>query len=89
MLAFSLRFIGGVTTYLALPIYGHTGDEEQSAGFTYTDAYRRDGQAWDLPRLTAPFWMPSIADMRTTNMAACLRSVPLSTGIFLLMLIVS
>jgi len=47
-LAFGLRFIGGVTTYLALPVYGHVGDEEQSAGFTYTDAYRRDAQAWDL-----------------------------------------
>lgn len=47
-LAFALRFVGGVTTYLALPIFGHAGDEEQSAGFTYTDAYRRDAQAWDL-----------------------------------------
>jgi len=47
-LAFALRFIGGVTTYLALPVFGHVGDEEQSAGFTYTDAYRRDAQAWDL-----------------------------------------
>lgn len=53
-LAFGLRFIGGVTTYLALPIYGHTGDEEQSAGFTYTDAYRRDGQAWELASSDRP-----------------------------------
>lgn len=48
MLAFALRFAGGVTTYLALPVIGHAGDEEQSAGFTYTDAYRRDAQAWEL-----------------------------------------
>ncbi|GAB4567988.1 MAG: hypothetical protein Fur0017_09970 [Anaerolineales bacterium] len=47
-LAFVLRFGGGVTTYLALPVFGYAGDEEQSAGFTYTDAYRRDSQAWDL-----------------------------------------
>ena len=48
VLAFVLRFAGGVGTYLALPVFGHAGDEEQSAGFTYTDAYRRDAQAWDL-----------------------------------------
>lgn len=53
-LAFGLRFIGGVTTYLALPVYGHAGDEEQSAGFTYTDAYRRDGQAWELASSDRP-----------------------------------
>lgn len=76
-------------THLALPVYGHTGDEERSTGSTYTDAYRRDGQAWRLPRPTAPFWMPSIAVMHTTNMAACLRSVLLFTVIFLLTLIVS
>ncbi|MCB0120366.1 MAG: hypothetical protein KDD72_15135, partial [Anaerolineales bacterium] len=47
-LALALRFIGGVTTYLTLPILGYVDDEEQSAGFTYTDAYRRDAQAWEL-----------------------------------------
>ena len=53
-LAFLLRLIGGVTTYLTLPIFGHAGDEEQSAGFTYTDAYRRDAQAWDLAKSDRP-----------------------------------
>ncbi|MCK6582156.1 MAG: hypothetical protein L6Q49_03555 [Anaerolineales bacterium] len=53
-LAFLLRFAGGVTTYLALPVYGHADDEEQSAGFTYTDAYRRDGQAWELASSDRP-----------------------------------
>jgi hypothetical protein len=52
--AFVLRFAGGVTTYLALPVYGHAGDEEQSAGFTYTDAYRRDSQAWELASSDRP-----------------------------------
>lgn len=47
-LAFILRFVGGVTTYFALPIYGYVDDEDQSAGFTYTDAHRRDAQAWEL-----------------------------------------
>lgn len=53
-LAFAFRFAGGATTYLALPTLGHTGDEEQSAGFTYTDAYRRDAQAWDLASSDRP-----------------------------------
>lgn len=53
-LAFVLRLAGGVTTHLALPIYGHAGDEEQSAGFTYTDAYRRDTQAWELASSDRP-----------------------------------
>lgn len=53
-LAFVLRFAGGVAAYLALPVYGHAGDEEQSAGFTYTDAYRRDSQAWELASSDMP-----------------------------------
>ena len=53
-LAFVLRFAGGLTTYLALPVFGHMGDEEQSAGFTYTDAYRRDAQAWELASSDRP-----------------------------------
>ncbi|MBI3152036.1 MAG: hypothetical protein HYZ21_07890 [Chloroflexi bacterium] len=47
-LAFALRFLGGVATYFALPVYGYVDDEDQSAGFVYTDAHRRDAQAWDL-----------------------------------------
>lgn len=47
-LAFALRFLGGVATYFALPIYGYVDDEDQSAGFVYTDAHRRDAQAWEL-----------------------------------------
>lgn len=53
-LAFILRFGGGVATYLALPIYGYPEDEEQSAGFVYTDAYRRDTQAWELSQSNQP-----------------------------------
>lgn len=47
-LAFALRLLGGVGSYLLLPVYGYPDDEEQSAGFSYTDAYRRDAQAWQL-----------------------------------------
>ena len=47
-LAFILRFVGGVTTYLVLPINGFANDEDDRAGFIYTDAHRRDAQAWEL-----------------------------------------
>lgn len=47
MLAFALRLIGGVATYLSLPIYGYD-DEDDQAGFVYTDARRRDTQTWEL-----------------------------------------
>jgi len=46
-LAFALRFVGGVTTYLVLPIDGFD-DEDDRAGFIFTDAHRRDAQAWEL-----------------------------------------
>ena len=47
-LAFGLRLLGGVGTFFTLPVYGYVDDEDQSAGFTYTDAHRRDDQAWEL-----------------------------------------
>lgn len=47
VLAFALRFGGGVATYLILPINGYS-DVDDQAGFVYTDAHRRDAQAWDL-----------------------------------------
>ncbi|MCC7117885.1 MAG: hypothetical protein IT310_05110 [Anaerolineales bacterium] len=46
-LAFALRFVGGVATYLALPVNGFD-DVDDKAGYVYTDAHRRDVQAWDL-----------------------------------------
>ncbi len=52
-LAFALRFVGGVTTYLVLPIDGFT-DEDDRAGFIYTDAHRRDAQAWELAESEYP-----------------------------------
>src|SRR3990172_2950011 len=53
-LAFALRFAGGVATFLALPVYGYVEDEDQSAGFVYTDAHRRDAQAWELASSDRP-----------------------------------
>lgn len=46
-LAFFLRLAVGVTLHLALPVYGHN-DEDDRAGYVYTDAHKRDDQAWQL-----------------------------------------
>ncbi len=52
-LAFILRFAGGIATYLILPINGYD-DEDDSAGYVFTDAYRRDSQAWELASSNHP-----------------------------------
>jgi len=46
-LAFGLRLLAGVAPYLLLPIDGFS-DEDDRAGFIFTDAHRRDEQAWQL-----------------------------------------
>lgn len=46
-LAFFLRFGVGVGLHVSLPIYGHE-DEDDRAGYVFTDAHRRDNQAWKL-----------------------------------------
>ena len=52
-LAFFLRLAVGVTLHLALPIYGH-GDEDDRAGYVFTDAHNRDDQAWKLATSNDP-----------------------------------
>lgn len=52
-LAFIFRFGGGVATYITLPIYGYD-DADDQAGFVYTDANRRDTQAWELAQSNQP-----------------------------------
>jgi hypothetical protein len=52
-IAFALRFAGGVVTYLALPVNGFE-DVDDKAGYVYTDAHRRDVQAWDLAKSEHP-----------------------------------
>ncbi len=47
LLAFGLRLIGGVAFYNLLPLFGYD-DLDDQAGFIYTDAHRRDSQAWEL-----------------------------------------
>lgn len=52
-LAFAIRLISGITIYLTLPILGYD-DEDDQAGFVYTDAHRRDDQAWQLATSEQP-----------------------------------
>ena len=52
-LAFAARLIVGITLYIVLPIYGHE-DVDDKAGFVFTDAHRRDDQAWDLASSDRP-----------------------------------
>ena len=52
-LAFALRLLVGISLYLALPVYGHD-DVDDNAGFVFTDAHRRDDQAWDLATSDRP-----------------------------------
>jgi hypothetical protein len=52
-LAFVLRLAVGVTLHLALPVYGHA-DEDDRAGYVFTDAHKRDNQAWDLGKSDRP-----------------------------------
>jgi hypothetical protein len=46
-LAFLLRLMVGVTLHLGLPVFGHS-DEDDQAGYVFTDAHKRDDQAWNL-----------------------------------------
>src|SRR6266536_97496 len=46
-LTFFLRLAVGMILHFALPIYGHT-DVDDRAGYVFTDAHRRDDQAWQL-----------------------------------------
>ncbi|PWB69979.1 MAG: hypothetical protein C3F07_18075 [Anaerolineales bacterium] len=46
-IAFSLRLLVGIGIHLGLPIYGHEDDDDR-AGFVFTDAHLRDDQAWEL-----------------------------------------
>src|SRR5215211_7691812 len=46
-LAFFLRLAVGIILHVGLPMYGHD-DEDDRAGYVFTDAHKRDDQAWAL-----------------------------------------
>lgn len=52
---FALRFLVGVSLYVFLPIYGHE-DADDKAGFVFTDAHRRDDEAWGLASSDRPIF---------------------------------
>ncbi len=52
-LAFVLRLLVGVGISLALPVGGYD-DPDDRAGFVFTDAHRRDDQAWELAQSDEP-----------------------------------
>jgi hypothetical protein len=53
VLAFALRLFVGFGVHLGLPIYGYT-DEDDQAGYVFTDAHLRDNQAWSLASSDRP-----------------------------------
>lgn len=52
-LAFILRFAGGIATYVLLPVFGYQDSDDRS-GYVFTDAHRRDDQAWGLASSDRP-----------------------------------
>jgi hypothetical protein len=52
-LAMMLRLAAGVATYLALPVNGYDVPDDK-AGYVFTDAHRRDDQAWELAQSGKP-----------------------------------
>ena len=54
-LALFLRLAAGVGVYLALPVNGHDSPDDK-AGYVFTDAHRRDDQAWQLASSGKPLW---------------------------------
>ena len=53
VLAFALRLLVSLSLHFGLPVYGHE-DADDKAGFVFTDAHRRDDQAWELARSERP-----------------------------------
>jgi hypothetical protein len=54
-LAILLRGLAGIVIYVALPIYGYDVPDDR-AGYVFTDAHRRDDQAWELASSGKPLW---------------------------------
>ena len=55
VLTFGLRLLTGVGVYMALPVNGYD-DVDDRAGFFFTDAHRRDDQAWELAQSDEPIF---------------------------------
>ena len=53
-IAFAVRLLVGLGIHFGLPIYGHEDSEDDKAGYVFTDAHRRDDQAWALASSNRP-----------------------------------
>ena len=54
-LALLLRLAAGIAVYIALPLNGNNAADDK-AGYVFTDAHRRDDQAWELASSNKPLW---------------------------------
>jgi hypothetical protein len=54
-LALMLRLAAGIAVYVALPLDGYHVPDDQ-AGYVFTDAHRRDDQAWELASSGKALW---------------------------------
>ena len=63
-LAFLLRLGLGAAISVGLPLYGYD-EPEQRAGYVFYDAYRRDGEAWELAESGAPLMVAFTLDFAT------------------------
>lgn len=63
-LAFLLRLGLGAAISLGLPVFGYD-EPEQNAGYVFYDAYRRDGQAWELAQSGQPLLSAFTEDFAT------------------------
>ena len=52
-LTFLVRLVVGIGLHVTLPVYGHD-DEDDRAGYVFTDAHKRDDQAWMLANSDRP-----------------------------------
>ncbi len=52
-LALALRLAAGIASYIALPLNGYDVPDDR-AGYVFTDAHRRDDQAWELMQSGRP-----------------------------------
>lgn len=54
-LALGLRLAAGSAVFLILPVDGYNEPDDR-AGYIFTDAHRRDDQAWELASSKTPIW---------------------------------
>jgi hypothetical protein len=80
-LAFALRLLVGVGIYLALPVDGYD-DPDDRAGFIFTDAHRRDDQAWELAQSDEPILSAFNKSQRTDQYGGLLAFISLAYRVF-------